>query len=110
MNARRRRQRQAAKLFKFDRGLGARFVAGADEAGRGSLAGPLVAAAVLIDYGAYVDRINTIYAPQGLLPFDGLDGEQGYVDLDVPVQDLRAIRRAILDITEFKARHLPRNS
>jgi ribonuclease HII len=27
-----------------------RFVAGADEAGRGSLAGPLVAAAVLIDY------------------------------------------------------------
>ena len=27
-----------------------RFVAGADEAGRGSLAGPLVAAAVLFDY------------------------------------------------------------
>ncbi|MFL5871315.1 MAG: ribonuclease HII [Solirubrobacterales bacterium] len=38
-------------MFKFDRQLGARFVAGADEAGRGSLAGPLVAAAVLIDYG-----------------------------------------------------------
>jgi ribonuclease HII len=51
-SARRRRQRQAAKLFKFDRGLDARFVAGADEAGRGSLAGPLVAAAVLIDYGS----------------------------------------------------------
>jgi ribonuclease HII len=45
-----RRRRQAAKLFKFDRELGTRFVAGADEAGRGSLAGPLVAAAVLIDY------------------------------------------------------------
>jgi ribonuclease HII len=45
-----RRRRRAAKLFKFDRELGARFVAGADEAGRGSLAGPLVAAAVLIDY------------------------------------------------------------
>lgn len=45
-----RRRRQAAKLFKFDRSHGARFVAGADEAGRGSLAGPLVAAAVLIDY------------------------------------------------------------
>jgi ribonuclease HII len=44
------RQRRAAKLFRFDRLLGARFVAGADEAGRGSLAGPLVAAAVLIDY------------------------------------------------------------
>src|SRR5438094_9912520 len=49
--ARARRQRRAARLFKFDRSLGARFVAGADEAGRGSLAGPLVAAAVLIDYG-----------------------------------------------------------
>jgi ribonuclease HII len=45
-----RRRRKAAKLFKFDRQLGARHVAGADEAGRGSLAGPLVAAAVLIDY------------------------------------------------------------
>ncbi len=29
-----------------------RYVAGCDEAGRGSLAGPLVAAAVLLDYGA----------------------------------------------------------
>jgi ribonuclease HII len=48
----RRRRRRAAKLFRFDRSLGSRFVAGADEAGRGSLAGPLVAAAVLIDYGS----------------------------------------------------------
>jgi ribonuclease HII len=45
-----RRQRNAAKLFKFDRECGTRFVAGCDEAGRGSLAGPLVAAAVLLDY------------------------------------------------------------
>jgi ribonuclease HII len=37
-------------LFGFDRRLGVRFVAGADEAGRGCLAGPLVAAAVLFDY------------------------------------------------------------
>jgi ribonuclease HII len=37
------------KLFNHDRRLGHRFVAGADEAGRGSLAGPLVAAAVLFD-------------------------------------------------------------
>jgi ribonuclease HII len=51
-NAARRRKspaRPARKLFKFDRALGARFVAGADEAGRGCLAGPLVAAAVLFD-------------------------------------------------------------
>jgi ribonuclease HII len=38
------------KLFRHDRGLGARYVAGADEAGRGCLAGPLVAAAVLFDH------------------------------------------------------------
>ena len=38
------------KLFQHDRALGVRFVAGADEAGRGCLAGPLVAAAVLFDY------------------------------------------------------------
>jgi ribonuclease HII len=37
------------KLFQHDRKLGVRFVAGADEAGRGCLAGPLVAAAVLFD-------------------------------------------------------------
>jgi ribonuclease HII len=38
------------KLLSYDRKLGARFVAGADEAGRGSLAGPLVVAGVLLDY------------------------------------------------------------
>ncbi len=37
-------------MFKFDRELNARYVAGADEAGRGCRAGPLVAAAVLFDY------------------------------------------------------------
>jgi ribonuclease HII len=41
-------------LFQFDHALGARFVAGADEAGRGCLAGPLVAAAVLFD----LDRLG----------------------------------------------------
>jgi len=49
---RRRRGRAnaaARRLFAFDRSLGRRFVAGADEAGRGCLAGPLVAAAVLFD-------------------------------------------------------------
>jgi len=38
------------KLLAHDRKLGVRFVAGADEAGRGSLAGPLVVAGVLLDY------------------------------------------------------------
>jgi ribonuclease HII len=50
--AQRRRLIRSRRLFSFDRGLGTRFVAGADEAGRGCLAGPLVAAAVLVDYGS----------------------------------------------------------
>jgi ribonuclease HII len=37
------------RLLTFDRKLGGRFVAGADEAGRGPLAGPLVCAGVLLD-------------------------------------------------------------
>jgi ribonuclease HII len=57
----RRRGRKGApgtgrKLFAFDRGLGVRMVAGVDEAGRGCLAGPLVAAGVLFDYEAITTR------------------------------------------------------
>jgi ribonuclease HII len=44
------------KLLRFDRRLGVRFVAGADEAGRGSLAGPLVVAGVLLDYECLRDH------------------------------------------------------
>jgi hypothetical protein len=57
----------------------------------------------LIDYGAYVDLINTKNEPQGTLPLGelGSDGDGGYVD--VPPQDLRAIRRAILDLDDFEA-------
>ena len=44
------------RLLSFDRRLGVRFVAGADEAGRGSLAGPLVVAGVLLDYAALHDH------------------------------------------------------
>ncbi|HYF25902.1 MAG TPA: ribonuclease HII, partial [Baekduia sp.] len=46
------RRRPGRKLFQYDRALGVRWVAGADEAGRGCLAGPLVAAAVLFDVEA----------------------------------------------------------
>ena len=38
--------------MRHDLAFGARFVGGADEAGRGALAGPLVAAAVLLEPGA----------------------------------------------------------
>src|ERR671935_2481483 len=48
------RPRTGRRLFAFDREIGCRYIAGADEAGRGSLAGPLVAAAVLFD----LDRLT----------------------------------------------------
>jgi ribonuclease HII len=47
-----KKRRTGRRLFQFDRGLGVRWIAGADEAGRGCLAGPLVAAAVLFDVEA----------------------------------------------------------
>src|SRR4051794_27279794 len=50
------RQRPGKRFLSFDRRLGARWVAGADEAGRGSLAGPLVVAGVLLDYGELRDH------------------------------------------------------
>jgi ribonuclease HII len=50
-----RRRSSGSRLFAFDRRLGTRLVAGADEAGRGCLAGPLVAAGVLFDY----ERLTT---------------------------------------------------
>jgi ribonuclease HII len=48
--------RTGQKLLRFDRRLGVRFVAGADEAGRGPLAGPLVVAGVLLDYARLRDH------------------------------------------------------
>jgi ribonuclease HII len=54
--ARRGRGGSGRRLFAFDRRLGVPLVAGADEAGRGCLAGPLMAAAVLFDYDALTTR------------------------------------------------------
>jgi ribonuclease HII len=52
-----RSARPGHRLLRHDRGLGVRYVAGADEAGRGALAGPLVAAAVLFDYDRLQGRV-----------------------------------------------------
>ena len=57
-------RRSGRRLLAFDRRLGVRFVAGADEAGRGSLAGPLVVAGVLFDYERLRDHA---VRPLGLL-------------------------------------------
>jgi ribonuclease HII len=54
--AAKRKRTSGRRLFAFDRRLGVRWVAGADEAGRGSLAGPLVAAAVLFDVESLTTR------------------------------------------------------
>ncbi|MCA1683366.1 MAG: ribonuclease HII [Actinobacteria bacterium] len=51
-----RKRSSGRRLFAFDRRLGVRWVAGADEAGRGCLAGPLVAAGVLFDVEALTTR------------------------------------------------------
>jgi len=55
----------------------------------------------VIDYGAYVDLIHTKYEPQGTLPL-GMDGGGDGEYVEVPWQDLRALRRAILDLEEFR--------
>ena len=49
-------RRPAARLFAHDRQFGVRRVAGADQAGRGCLAGPLVVAAVCLDLEGLTPR------------------------------------------------------
>jgi ribonuclease HII len=61
---RRAASRPGRRLLRFDRALEARRVAGADEAGRGCLAGPLVCAAVLLDHERLRGRAC---APLGML-------------------------------------------
>ncbi|GAA0872182.1 hypothetical protein GCM10009117_13290 [Gangjinia marincola] len=53
-----------------------------------------------IDYGCYVDLMNTNNAPKGLFEATEQDSENS-IYVDVPRNDYRAIRRAILDLSEF---------
>lgn len=59
-----------------------------------------------LDYGCYVDLINTTRNPQGLLAM-GSENEAGEPDffVDVPPDDYRSIRRAILNLDQFDERH-----
>lgn len=53
-----------------------------------------------IDYGCYVDLLNTKNAPKGL--FAAIENEEEFdTYIEVPKTDYRAIRRAILDLDEF---------
>jgi ribonuclease HII len=81
------------RLLRFDRRLGVRHVAGADEAGRGSLAGPLVVAGVLLDYeclrGHRVRPLAQLNDSKQVLPderevlFRGIVGCAAHVSLRV---------------------------
>lgn len=52
-----------------------------------------------LDYGCYVDLINTTKAPQGLFSAETSDGRETFVN--VPHTDFRSIRRAILELQAF---------
>lgn len=55
-----------------------------------------------LDFGCYVELISTTAAPQGLYEVDDSDGDAGFVE--VPKDDYRSIRRAVLELNEFEAR------
>lgn len=76
------------KLIQHDRELGARFVAGADEVGRGSLAGPLAAAAVVLD-------LNKLHGSRARVLADLRDSKQ----LDVAARERLLL--AVLGLSEL---------
>ena len=55
-----------------------------------------------IDYGLYVDLVATDKFPTGLL-LDEVMGSD--IDFDVPLDDARSYRRAILELADFYAAH-----
>jgi hypothetical protein len=54
-----------------------------------------------LDYGCYVDLIATVKAPLGFLPSEDDNGQGGYIE--VPPDDYRSIRRAILDLSQIES-------
>jgi ribonuclease HII len=90
--ARRAKRSTGSRLFRHDRGLGVRWVAGADEAGRGCLAGPLVAAAVLFDLEALgVREVRALSALNDSKQHDARAREELY-----PVVLRTAVRAAVV--------------
>ncbi len=84
------------RLFAFDRSLGVRFVAGADEAGRGSLAGPLVAAAVLFDYAALTTReLRTLSALNDSKQHDHAAREELYPRVLASARRIMVVSRSV---------------
>lgn len=54
-----------------------------------------------LDYGCYVDLISTARSPVGLLQLDENDESGSAKFIEVPPDDYRAIRRAVLRLTGF---------
>jgi hypothetical protein len=54
-----------------------------------------------IDYGCYVDLINTAASPTSFLPQESYNWATA--ELVVPEDDFRAIRRAVLNLAEFQS-------
>lgn len=54
-----------------------------------------------LDFGCYIDLIATARAPLGLLQLDS-NGDDAAQFVDVPPDDYRSIRRAILNLNEFQ--------
>lgn len=54
----------------------------------------------LIDYGAYVELISTASAPKGLFEAETASGNEW---IEVPADDYRSLRRAILDLKLFES-------
>lgn len=55
-----------------------------------------------LDYGCYVEFINTAKAPQGLFEVESSEEEGSWVE--VPTNDYRSIRRSILELGVFRHR------
>jgi ribonuclease HII len=96
-----RRRASGHRLFAFDRALGTRLVAGADEAGRGCLAGPLVAAAVLFDYDALTTReLRTLSALNDSKQHDLAAREVLYPRVLAAASRVAVITRSVRSIDE----------
>jgi hypothetical protein len=57
-----------------------------------------------LDYGCYVELVATAKAPKGDLAMLTDDEQESYANVDVPLDDYRSIRRAILDLELFDTR------
>jgi ribonuclease HII len=95
-----KRRATGQKLLRYDRNLGARLVAGADEAGRGPLAGPLVVAGVLLDYDCLRDhRVRPLALLNDSKQVDAVTREELYraVISCAEVVSVRVFPAAVID-------------